>query len=489
MAQIKNLANLSKSTTTNSHYVYVQNIATSSDFRFQLNSIFPTISDTGSAGVKSHNGLTNTTQLNLRKIAATSTSSGALTATLHSDGHVLLSLVEASLDLNNCSNSTSAFLSTVNLASNVGATILPVANGGTGAATLTANGVLIGNGTGAVTAVDLSTKGLILAGDGTGNPQALTVGTNDFVLTADSSTATGLAWKAATVSTALTSNLDLNNNNIDMGTNGRINGDGSATKGIQFDASGNLFTGDTTSGGNTFDAAFNVKGGITLVGATDITTKAVTSGAGSLTQLIGGSSSNGAGGSITIKAGSSTGGGGNGGSIGIQGGAKEGGGVSGSISLQPVNDTNSTISTGVNAEALVADSNLDVTVKYGNAIFHTATKGIVYTSRGDVTQLTNHSTLVTSNAMAGIITLAAVSLASGAEAEFRVTNSSAQADSLILLTVESLTISSSTDDSVIIAQVGAKSDGHFNIVLKNVGDSATDTNARKVHFLIVNNSV
>ena len=147
MAQIKNLANLSKSTTTNSHYVYVQNIATSSDFRFQLNSIFPTISDTGSAGVKSHNGLTNTTQLNLRKIAATSTSSGALTSTLHTDGHVLLSLVEASLDLSNCNNSTSGFLSTVNLTSNVGATILPVANGGTGVASVTGNSLLYGRDT------------------------------------------------------------------------------------------------------------------------------------------------------------------------------------------------------------------------------------------------------------------------------------------------------------------------------------------------------
>ena len=74
---------------------------------------------------------------------------------------------------------------------------LPVANGGTGATSLTANGVLIGNGTSAVTAVDMSTKGNILAGDGSGNPSALAVGTNDYVLTADSSEATGLKWALA----------------------------------------------------------------------------------------------------------------------------------------------------------------------------------------------------------------------------------------------------------------------------------------------------
>jgi hypothetical protein len=44
---------------------------------------------------------------------------------------------------------------------------LPVANGGTGAATLTANAVLIGNGTGAVTAVAPSTAGNVLTSDGT----------------------------------------------------------------------------------------------------------------------------------------------------------------------------------------------------------------------------------------------------------------------------------------------------------------------------------
>jgi hypothetical protein len=73
-----------------------------------------------------------------------------------------------------------------------------VAHGGTGVSTLTANGVLIGNGTSNVTAVDMTTKGHILIGDGSGNPSTLAVGgTDDHVLTVDSSETHGVKWAAA----------------------------------------------------------------------------------------------------------------------------------------------------------------------------------------------------------------------------------------------------------------------------------------------------
>ena len=64
-------------------------------------------------------------------------------------------------------NGTSAFTaSTVSLTTEVSGT-LPVGSGGTGATTLTANAVLIGNGTSAVTAVAPSTAGNLLTSDGT----------------------------------------------------------------------------------------------------------------------------------------------------------------------------------------------------------------------------------------------------------------------------------------------------------------------------------
>ena len=74
---------------------------------------------------------------------------------------------------------------------------LPVGNGGTGATSLTANGVIIGNTASALTSVDMSTKGHILIGDGSGNPQMLAVGGTNTVLTADSGETTGIKWAAA----------------------------------------------------------------------------------------------------------------------------------------------------------------------------------------------------------------------------------------------------------------------------------------------------
>jgi len=58
-------------------------------------------------------------------------------------------------------------------------TALTVANGGTGASTLTDGGVLLGNGTGAITATAVLTNGQLIIGDGTGDPtvSTLTAGT------------------------------------------------------------------------------------------------------------------------------------------------------------------------------------------------------------------------------------------------------------------------------------------------------------------------
>jgi hypothetical protein len=79
-----------------------------------------------------------------------------------------------------------------------GGTDIPVADGGTGASTFTANGILVGNGTSAVAVTaTMATKGHVMIGDGSGVPSMLAVGTNCHVLTACSSEATGVKWASA----------------------------------------------------------------------------------------------------------------------------------------------------------------------------------------------------------------------------------------------------------------------------------------------------
>ena len=554
MAKVETFPLLGTTSVLADHVIYVVNETADTDNKLQLNTLFPTISDNGSAGQLLHTGsLTNLTQINLKKIATASTSSGALTATTHADGHLLISLVEASLNLANCSNSSSGFITTVNLATNVGSTILPVANGGTGAASLTNGGILLGSGTGAVTAMAVLAKGSIIAGDGTTDPAVVTVGTNGYLLQADSTAGAGVSWlqtlpvaNGGTGATTLTANgvligngtsavtsvalatkgqilvgdgtgnpsaltvgtdgqllmanaaagsgvqwinnhldlldefvmpgstvLDMNNNIIDLGT-GWLSGNGTA-EGINIDAAGKVFIGEDTPTAF-FDTALNFIGDITVSGASVFQAKAV-SGAGSNISLIAGGSTGASAGGMVVKGGDSTGGNGNGGNLTLGGGLKNGSGTDGTIVFK----------TG-NTEAMSITAAQDLNVKK-SIIFNDATEGIVYTSMGTVTQATNHSTTVTVNAMAGVITLAAIALATGAEAQFQINNSAVQADSLILLTVDSPVVADSTDDSCVLAQVTGKADGSFKVILKNVGDANTDANARKINFLIINNSV
>lgn len=71
---------------------------------------------------------------------------------------------------------------------------LAVADGGTGVTAMGDGFVLLGSGTGPITALDVTAKGSLLVGDGTTDPVALAVGANNYVLTADSTQASGVKW-------------------------------------------------------------------------------------------------------------------------------------------------------------------------------------------------------------------------------------------------------------------------------------------------------
>jgi len=100
------------------------------------------------------------------------------------------------------------------------ATDVAVAHGGTGASSLTQNGVLIGNGTSAVSAVDLSTDGVIVIGDGSGNPTTLDVGGSGGITilgTIATGVWNGTAIDTAYIDTTLTSQTSMYNTSLKVG--------------------------------------------------------------------------------------------------------------------------------------------------------------------------------------------------------------------------------------------------------------------------------
>ena len=128
----------------------------------------------------------------------------------------------------------------------------------------------------------------------------------------------------------------------------------------------------------------------------------------------------------------------------------------------------------------------DLSLSGANLVISDATKGIVHTNSGTITQASNHTTAVTINATSGVITLAAVALNAATNAEFTVNNSTVQADSVILVSVQDENTTNNTSIMATTHTIGA---GSFIINLQNPQSSGnTSTTASKVHFLVINNS-
>jgi hypothetical protein len=132
----------------------------------------------------------------------------------------------ASIELGHASDTTLARASSgdVNIEGNIiyraGGTDVPVTDGGTGASTLTDGGVLLGSGTGAITAMAVLTDGQMIVGDGTGDPVAesgATLRTSIGVGTGDSPQLTGIELGHAsdtTLTRASSGNVNIEGNII-----------------------------------------------------------------------------------------------------------------------------------------------------------------------------------------------------------------------------------------------------------------------------------
>jgi len=144
-------------------------------------------------------------------------------------------------------------------------------------------------------------------------------------------------------------------------------------------------------------------------------------------------------------------------------------------------------SSGITASSgnIVASSG-NIVATDGNLVITAADHGIIHTNSGTITQSTDHTTGVTINATSGVIQLAAVALAATTNAEFTVTNSTVQADSVVLVTVQD---ENTTDNVQLSAAVHTIAGGSFKISLVNPHSSGdTSATASKIHFLVINNS-
>jgi hypothetical protein len=176
MATITNLSALTKTNVTSNDYLLVANSAKQTNNKFQLSTLFPTVqTKAGATGASLFVDITDKNVINLKGIES---ANNKITVTTASND-IVLTLAEANIDLDNCDNTTSAFLSSVSLTSNVTG-ILPVANGGTNASSFLDKAVVITQttGTDTLSSLAMTSNGQLLIG-GTSGPQVstLTAGT------------------------------------------------------------------------------------------------------------------------------------------------------------------------------------------------------------------------------------------------------------------------------------------------------------------------
>ncbi len=390
-------------------------------------------------------------------------------------GNIVLGWDASNYELSNFSNTSTGFLTTVRLDSDTTGA-LPVTKGGTALTSIAQGSVMVATAANTIGVATPSGDGKVLiSNSSTGYPAwaTLTEGTNITI----NESAGGITINSS-IGT-ISSTLDTSNNGIDIGT-GWLSGDGT-NEGININSSGKVFVGGSTPN-SYFTSDLNVKSTVSLGSstgneATSITAKACTSGSSPNLSLIGSSASGtgNKGGDILVLPGNGDTNG-NGGILYLNGGVKAGSGTDGSIKLR----TGST-------DAVTIDENQDLTVDAGSLIVTSATEGIVHTGSGTVTQATDHTTGVTINATSGVITLAAVALNAATNAEFTVTNSTVQTDSVIILTVQD---ENTTNNAQLTACTHTIANGSFKISVFNpAATGATSTTASKIHFLIINNSV
>jgi hypothetical protein len=336
MATITSLSTLAKTSVSANDYLLIANSSVPTNYKFLASDFFPSMSTLGTSSEALFVSVTNKNTLNFKGIK----SLNSLLTVATASNNITLQVNESLINLANCDNATAGFLSSVDLTADVTGT-LPVANGGTGAATLTANSLILGNGTSALTALGAATNGQLVIGRTGLSPVLanLTAGTNVTV-----TNGSGSITIAANLST-LTANLDAATYNIYRFS--WLSGDG-ANEGIAVNSAGKVFAGSSTpTAFYTYD--FNVNQSIALNGSLaqriELTTSSTPGSLGIAASTA--SVSNVAGGAVSLEGGGASGTGA-GGAITIAGGDAAGSGAGGNVVLDP-----GTSSSGTGGKAVI----------------------------------------------------------------------------------------------------------------------------------------
>ena len=469
------LVTLAKTSVDTNDYLEIANKSTRLSKKIAVSSLFPSLVTTGSSSEDIFVSVTNKNQLNFKGIKSGDT--GLLTVAT-TDNNIVLTALEAGIDLSLCNNTTSEFLTGMDFTGTITGEC-PVTNGGTGLSTIAKGAMLYASANDVISATAaMSTNGQLLIGNATtGYPSVATLTAGSNVTITNTAGAISIAASLSTMA----ADLDMANYDIDLGT-GWLSGNGTH-EGINIDSDGKVFVGEDTPTAF-FDAALNVKGSLSFANDTAPTIKPVarTGGVGSKLTIESGSASGAHGADLDIKAGASTSGNHNGGTLKLYGGDEAGSGDAGSIINYVSNGSGAEVASLTIAGG---SANPDVTVGAGNLVITEGTRGIVHTGKGTGTQgagaLTNG---VTINATSGIMTLDATGLAAATNAEFTFTNSTIQTSSVILLTMQD---ANTTNNAQLTCALVSVADGNCVISLHNpAATGTTSATASKIHFLVIN---
>ena len=221
MAEITSLTTLAKTSVDANDFVLVANSSSKAAKKLQLQTLFPAVSTAGTSSETLYNSatLTNKNQLVFKGIKSGDTD---LLTVATTSSNLVLTVLEAGIDLSLCNNATSGFVKGMDFTSTITGQC-PVVNGGTGLATIAKGSILYSAAADTLSAATMTTNGQLLIGNATnGYPSVatLTAGSNMTI-----TNGAGTITLAASLAT-LASNLDTGSYNIDLATN-YISDDGS----------------------------------------------------------------------------------------------------------------------------------------------------------------------------------------------------------------------------------------------------------------------